>query len=339
MGKKTDLTKEKVAQIEILLREQYSQREIATRCNVSKSSVLRVQRNLTSGTSYVSNRRGRCGARRKSTPQDDRFLVRTVRQEGLITSTQLQSRWNERGVHVTSRTIQRRLHEMGCHSVRPRKVPRLTPRMKLKRLEFARRHADWSVENWRKVSFSDEASFECQRATRQRVWQPMGSPAPVTERVKHPTKVMIWGMFSYHGTGRLHVCEGSMNSASYLQVLQTRMIPQLNEWFPQNEGIFQQDGAPCHTARVVKRYLDEANITLLEWPGNSPDLNPLENLWAIIKRRLAAKTITTKQELIVEIIRIWHNDQDIHGILHNLVDSMPRRIAKVIEAKGGHTRY
>lgn len=117
------------------------------------------------------------------------------------------------------------------------------------------------------------------------------------------------------------------------------MLPQFREWFPGNDGIFMQDGAPCHTARVVKRYLADTNVALLEWPGNSPDLNPIENLWAIIKRRLAANTITTKQQMIAEVIRIWHHDQDITGMLHALVDSMPRRIANVIQAKGGHTNY
>ena len=149
----------------------------------------------------------------------------------------------------------------------------------------------------------------------------------------------MWGMFSYHGTGRLHVCEGSMNAASYLQVVQLRVLHQFREWFPDNDGIFMQDGAPCHTARVVKRYLHDVNIPLLDWPGNSPDLNPIENLWSLIKRRLAAETITTKQQLISKIIHIWYHDPNMNDMLHNLVDSMPRRIASVINAIGGHSKY
>ena len=146
-------------------------------------------------------------------------------------------------------------------------------------------------------------------------------------------------MFSYHGTGRLNVCEGSMNAVSYLQVMQTRMMPQLREWFPDNDGVFMQDSAPCHTARIVKRYLEEQHVTVLDWPGNSPDLNPIENLWAIIKRRLATQTITTKQQLIAKVIDVWLRDPSINDILHKLVDSMPRRIAEVIAAQGGHTKY
>ena len=134
------------------------------------------------------------------------------------------------------------------------------------------------------------------------------------------------------GTGRLHVCEGTMNSASYLQILQTRMLPQLREWFPGNDVVFRpmQDGAPCHTARVVKRYLNDANVVLLEWPGSrsgrSPDLNPIANLRSYGRLLSVGRqqTVTKKQQLIAEIIKIWHHDVDMNEKLHALVDSMPR---------------
>lgn len=333
MGKTKDLTQVKVNQIEFLSCEKLSQREMASHCNVSKSSVLRVQRNMASRTSYTIHLTDGEDVERDERQRRKMIGSWCVLYDRRDSSRRLSYEADWRSVNVTSRTVQRRLHEMDCHAVRPRKVPQLTQRMKIKRLDFACRHANWTVEDWRRVAFSDESSFECQKATRQRIWQPSGSPAPVCQRVKHPTKIMMWGMFSYKGTGRLHVCESTMNSASYLQVLQTRMLPHFREWFPENDGVFMQDGAPCHTARVVKRYLDGINVPLLEWPENSPDLKP------IVKRRLAAKTVTTKQQLIAEIIKIWHHDADMNEKLQALVDSMPRRIAKVIEAKGGHTKY
>ncbi|GFS76080.1 uncharacterized protein TNCV_4666801 [Trichonephila clavipes] len=62
-------------------------------------------------------------------------------------------------------------------------------------------------------------------------------------------------------------------------VLQNRLILQLEEWFPNGKPyIVMQDGAPCHTARSIKAFLAEQNIPLLDWPGNSPDMNPIENI-------------------------------------------------------------
>ena len=94
-----------------------------------------------------------------------------------------------------------------------------------------------------------------------------------------------------------------------------------------------QDGAPCHTAKIIKNFLETQNVTLLDWPGNSPDLNPLENLWGILKRKIATDTVTTKQQLIVKVIDVWNRDPDITNTLH------ARRIAAVIAAKGGSTTY
>lgn len=188
------------------------------------------------------------------------------------------------------------------------------------------------------VAFSDESSFECRTASSHSVWHTPESHQPTLPHIPHPIKVMIWGMFSFWGTGRLHVCEGNMNSQQYLHVLRTGMKPQLDEWYREG-GIFMQDNAPCHTARVVKQYLDEAGIQILDWPGNSPDLNPIENLWAMLKERMKKHSLTTKQQLISKLQHYWVHDEGIQNSLRNLIESMPRRLEAVIAVKGGNTKY
>lgn len=171
------------------------------------------------------------------------------------------------------------------------------------------------------------------------MWQAPNSRTPTRPAVRHPVKVMVWGMFYYYDTGRLHVCEGNMNKERYLGVLRTCMKPQLDDWFGEDDCIFMQDRAPCHTAKIVSAYLRELNIRVLDWPGNSPDLNPIENLWAILKNRLKKHTITTKQQLIEKVLHYWSRDPKIPQSLANLIESMPRRMEAVISAKGGNTKY
>ncbi|GFU10057.1 uncharacterized protein TNCV_1592661 [Trichonephila clavipes] len=104
----------------------------------------------------------------------------------------------------------------------------------------------------------------------------------VVQTVKHPTKIMIWSVISGKGTGRLFVIKGMMRQDQYKDVLQNRLIPQLEEWFPNGEPyIFMQDDAPYHTARSIKAVLADQNIPLLDWPGNSPDMNTIEKFWEL----------------------------------------------------------
>ncbi|GFU06194.1 uncharacterized protein TNCV_4765041 [Trichonephila clavipes] len=124
---------------------------------------------------------------------------------------------------------------------------------------------------------------------------------------------MIWLVISGKGTGRLYVVKGMMRQDQYKDVLQNRLIPQLEEWFPNGEPyIFMQDGAHCHTARSILAFLAETNIPLLDWPGSSPDMNPIENVWELMKREVAKDVITNKALLLERIIhpqngriRVW----------------------------------
>ena len=96
---------------------------------------------------------------------------------------------------------------------------------------------------------------------------------------------MVWSVISSKGTGRLYVVQGTMRQDQYKEVLKTRLLPQLKEWFPnEHPFVFMQDGAPCHTAKLIKAFLLKEKIPLLPWPGNSPDMNPIENVWALLKK-------------------------------------------------------
>lgn len=129
-----------------------------------------------------------------------------------------------------------------------------------------------------------------------------------------------------------------MNSAWYLEVLNAHLLPTIADQFPDNGVVYQHDGAPCHTARVVKKFLDDNGVEILgPWPGNSADLNPIENLWSIVKSRVNRNKPTNLAQLGALIEEEWKSiDQKV---IETLVHSMPKRIKTVLKKRGQHCKY
>lgn len=145
---------------------------------------------------------------------------------------------------------------------------------------------------------------------------------------------MVWGCMSGRDVGNLCFVDGSVNAANYQDILQEELlssIPRLQS----SEGnyVFQQDGASCHTARSTMGWLSTEAIPLMEWPSSSPDLSPIETVWHKMKQKLRKEPARTLQDLKNKITNIWQSftAEDCQ----KLVDTMPRRIAAVINNKGG----
>jgi len=126
-----------------------------------------------------------------------------------------------------------------------------------------------------------------------------------------------------------------MNGQRYLAMLQQKLPMFMTI---HRARTFQQDSAPCHKSRIVTRWFHERQIRLLEWPGNSPDLNPIENMWSIMKSRLRKYDTGTVAKLRSALKFLW--GQEISPELcKKLAHSMPNRLMSVIKAKGNITKY
>ena len=126
-----------------------------------------------------------------------------------------------------------------------------------------------------------------------------------------------------------------MNQYRYKDTLENSLLPSVDLLYGQEQAwIFQQDGATSHTAKSVKTWFDENNITLLDWPSKSPDLNPIENIWSWIDHNFVKSKLTNVEQLKEEILRLWL--QVPREMCMRLVESMPKRIRACIRAKGGH---
>ena len=197
-------------------------------------------------------------------------------------------------------------------------------------------------EDWDKVIFSDESTFTIQNHAgnnfvRRRPHEAF-SPQHISPTIKHPTSVMIWGCMASNGIGRLHICEGMMNATKYAAVLETRLLASARSLFPSEYWIFQDDNAPCHQAKLVKRWMQSHGVAQMNWPTQSPDLNPIENLWHRINVIIAKNKPSNKRELIENIIQAWHHIVTPEE-LRSLVQSMPRWCRAMIQNKGFPTKY
>ena len=113
------------------------------------------------------------------------------------------------------------------------------------------------------------------------VWRELGeelNPDCVSATVKHSPSKMFWGCFSWNSLGPIVLLNGSVTGQSHVKVINDFVVPTLRRHFPQSNGIFQEDNAASHRAKVAVSAREDAGIVMLDWPAQSPDLNPIENL-------------------------------------------------------------
>ena len=317
MGKTADLTVVQKTTIDTLHKEGKTQKVIAKEAGCSQSSVSKQINRAAKG-------RKRCGRKQCTSNRDNRTLERIVKQSPFKNVGEIHKEWTAAGVSASRTTTHRRMQDMGfsCHI--PCVKPLLNKRQLQKRLAWAKDKKDWTAAEWSKVMFSDESKF-CISFGNQgpRVWRKRGeaqNPRCLKSSVKFPQSVMVWGAMSSAGVGPLCFLRSRVNAAVYQEVLEHFMLPAADQLYGDADFIFQQDLAPAHSAKA-----------------NSPDLSTIENLWGIVKRKMQYARPNNAEELKATIRATWALITPEQ--CHRLIDSMPRRIAAVIQAKGAPTKY
>lgn len=241
------------------------------------------------------------------------------------------------GIDISMSSVWRAARLAGLTPHKRPSKPFLTDAHKARRLRFA---AKYRRQNWRDVLFSDEKTFELfAHPHNQFVWSESAEKVPANPTVKHPPKLHVWGGIGYNGKTQLYIFTGNMDSAFYEGILKERLVADGRRIFGHRPWIFQQDGDPKHTSDRVQAWLRQhvRFIPKADWPANSPDLNPIENLWAYLQNRVYAREPRTLGGLQRIIEEEWAAIPAEY--LHKLIDSMPRRLVAVQYKQGGQTSY
>jgi hypothetical protein len=210
-------------------------------------------------------------------------------------------------------------------------------------LDWAKEHLNWTKEDWHKVMWTDESPFVIRFQRKSRVWRLHNEryePWATKQTVKHDKKINVWGAFAANGVGRLYRVNGILEKKQYNQILIHQMLPSARKLFPdidESYWILQQDNDPKHTAKLNVDWLADNQVITFHWPSQSPDLNPIENLWSILDERCKGRTCNTEDQLMEVLTEAWNALPDT--VLTSLVDSMPNRCQEVIDSNGFATRY
>jgi transposase len=303
-------------------------RELQCSRDTVKIWILRYQE-----TGDVQDEEGR-GRKRKTSEREDLDIISMAKKQRTTTLANISTSMSKQGTNISLMTVKRRLNEQGLHKMKPLLKPLLQDTHRANRLKWAKtnRNTDWS-----KVIFTDETTIS-QFSIPKKVWKYRGEiiKAPT---VKHSLKVHIYGCFSEKGFGNIYCFTNNLNGNLLYTIYKTTLLSSARYFFGKDSHnwILQEDNDPKHMSIKAQNWKEEHKINRISWPSQSPDLNPIENVWSVLKANISNYQPTSTKELMKIIQKEWKKLDKTFA--ENLVTSMKNRISHILSNKGDHILY
>ena len=243
----------------------YSYRNIVSIMDVSVGSITKIiQEHRPNSPKSVG------GSKKKLTPNDICHATRLISSGKVDTAVQAHRvLQNIKNIPISVQTVRRGLKEAGMKSAVKRKRPFLSKKHKRVRLDFAESHIDWTVEDWKRVIWSDETKINRFGSDgREWVWKKKGEP--LSDRLVKGTlkfgggSLMMWGCFCWQGVGYGCKIDGKMDKELYCQILEDDLQESIDYYnLDRDKLIFQQDNDPKHTSGLAKQWFLDHGIEVM----------------------------------------------------------------------------
>lgn len=332
MPRGTALSEEEKVQILAWREAQWSITKISTRLNRSWDVVNTF---LKDPIGYNSTPRP--GRPPKMSPQATRRLFREASETG-CSSRELKEKLD---LPISPRHTRYLLQQnKNLRWEKSGKEPKLTPRHIEDRLVWSKFYSMYNQHQWARVVFSDEKRF-CPDGPDgyKYYWRDLRKDKTISmSRRKGGGGLMMWGGISFYGTTSQAVMIGTQNSFDYTKILENNLLPFCDAHMPVGY-IFQHDNASIHASKETSKWLKDSGLKVMDWPACSPDLNPIENVWGYMARKLYTnnKQYQTLTELKSEVLNVWKNIPADY--IQGLIRSMHDRTVETIQKQGHFTHY